>query len=123
MGQASSTFAHFPSSSVIISAGKDGVKFSVSGDMGSGNINIKPTSAADAKEDEQTVINLDEPVTLTFALRYLNLFTKATSLSASVTLSLSKDVPLVVEYPIKNSNDEEMGHLKFYLAPKIEEDS
>jgi len=108
---------------VIISAGKDGVKFSVSGDMGSGNINIKPTSAADAKEDEQTVINLDEPVTLTFALRYLNLFTKATSLSGSVTLSLSKDVPLVVEYPIKNSNDEEMGHLKFYLAPKIEEDS
>lgn len=108
---------------VVIAAGKEGVKFSVSGDMGSGNILIKPSSAADAKEDEQTVINLDEPVTLTFALRYLNLFTKATSLSGSVTLSLSKDVPLVVEYPIKNAAEEEMGHLKFYLAPKIEEDS
>lgn len=91
--------------------------------MGSGNILIKPSSAADAKQEEQTAINLDEPVTLTFALRYLNLFTKATALSGSVTLSLSKELPLVVEYPIKNSNEEEMGHLKFYLAPKIEEDS
>ena len=27
--------------------------------------------------DEQTVIDLQEPVTLTFALRYLNSFTKA----------------------------------------------
>jgi len=111
-----------PVFAVVIAAGKEGVKFSVVGDMGSGTVLIKQTGAADAKEDEQTVINLDEPVTLTFALRYLNLFTKATSLSGSVTLSLSKDVPLVVEYPILNAKDE-MGHLKFYLAPKIEEDS
>ena len=43
------------------------------------------------------------------------LFTKATPLSASVVLHLSKDVPLVVEYQI-----EELGHIRFYLAPKIE---
>lgn len=34
--------------------------------------------------EEQTVIDLTEPVTLTFGLRYLTQFTKATALSPSV---------------------------------------
>ena len=54
---------------------------------------------------------------LTFALRYLNFFTKATPLSSSVTLSMSKDVPLVVEYRIGD-----MGYIRYYLAPKIEDE-
>ena len=54
---------------------------------------MKPNATAD-KESEQVVIDLQEPVTLTFALRYLNFFTKATSLSESVTISMSTDVPL-----------------------------
>ncbi|XP_032207242.1 proliferating cell nuclear antigen isoform X2 [Lontra canadensis] len=62
-------------------------------------------------------IEMNEPVQLTFALRYLNFFTKATPLSPTVTLSMSADVPLVVEYKIAD-----MGHLKYYLAPKIEDE-
>jgi proliferating cell nuclear antigen len=50
-------------------------------------------------------------------LRYLNFFTKATSLSNDVTLSLSPDVPLMVEYKM-----EDVGNIRFYLAPKIDED-
>lgn len=42
----------------------------------------------------QVTIEMNEPVQLTFALRYLNFFTKATPLSASVTLSMSADIPL-----------------------------
>jgi len=108
---------------VIIEATKEGVKFSVSGEVGSGSIVCKPTSDADAKPEDQTTIELEEPVTLSFALKYLNLFTKATQLSGKVTLAMSKDVPLVVEYSIlgKESGDE-IGFVKFYLAPKIEED-
>lgn len=101
----------------------------------------------------QVTIEMNEPVQLTFALRYLNFFTKATPLSPTVTLSMSADVPLgkweqrrgnlvdgctseppdpfmfpqtllnavgfvfpVVEYKIAD-----MGHLKYYLAPKIED--
>lgn len=30
---------------------------------------------------------------------------------------MSKDLPVVVEYPIAD-----MGHLKFFLAPKIDEE-
>lgn len=37
---------------------------------------------------------MNEPVQLTFALRYLNFFTKATPLSPTVILSMSADVPL-----------------------------
>ena len=61
---------------------------------------------------------MNEDVTLTFALRYLNFFTKATGLSSNVTLSLSSEVPLVVEYTI-----EELGYVRYYLAPKIEDDN
>jgi len=103
---------------VLISATKEGVKFSVSGELGSGNIMCKQNGEID-KQDEQVTIDLQEAVSLTFALRYLNWFTKATPLSGQVTLSMSKDVPLVVEYRL----DDDMGHIRYYLAPKIEDEN
>jgi len=103
---------------VVISATKDGVKFSVTGDLGAGNITLRHNSEVDAKPEETTSIEIQEPVQLTFALRYLNFFTKATPLSGVVSLSMSKDVPLVVEYRIQDT-----GYLRFYLAPKIEDDT
>jgi len=102
---------------VTIAVSKDGVKFSVAGEMGSGNMTLRQNSSVDTKEDEQVSIQMEEPVNLNFALRYLNFFTKATPLSSTVILNLSKDVPLVVEYRI-----EEAGHIRFYLAPKIEDE-
>tara|TARA_R110002050_G_scaffold172553_6_gene304800 strand:+ start:775 stop:1221 length:447 start_codon:yes stop_codon:yes gene_type:complete len=102
---------------VNICASKEGVKFSVSGDLGNGNIQVMQTTEVDAKEEESTKIVLQDKVELTFALRYLNMFTKATPLSGTVKLMMSNSVPLVVEYKI-----EKMGHVRFYLAPKIEEE-
>lgn len=101
---------------VIISVTKDGVKFSTSGDIGSANVTCRQNTSVD-KQDEATVIDLQEPVTLTFALRYLNSFAKATPLSPTVSLSMSKELPVVVEYRIAD-----MGHIRFYLAPKIEDE-
>lgn len=60
---------------------------------------------------------MEEPVSLTFALRYMNSFTKATPLAEQVTISMSSDLPVVVEYKVA-----EMGYIRFYLAPKIEEE-
>jgi len=99
----------------VISCTKEGVRFSVSGDLGTGNVLIRSNSAPE-KEEDQVLIDMEEPVELTFALRYLNFFTKATNLGPSVIISMSPDVPVVVEYPI-----EESGHIKYYLAPKIDE--
>ena len=43
---------------------------------------------------QQVNIQLNQPVQLTFPFSYLKAFTKATSLSSTVTLSLMDDVPL-----------------------------
>jgi len=100
----------------VIACSKEGIKFSVTGDLGTGNVLLR-SNAGTEKEEDQVIITMEEPVELTFALRYLNFFTKATSLGPSVILSMSPDVPIVVEYPI-----EETGHIKYFLAPKIDED-
>lgn len=66
------------------------------------------------KPNESIVIEMSEPVSLTFSLKYLVNFCKASSLSANVKLCLSNEVPLLVEYDLgSNSN------LRFYLAPKV----
>ncbi len=100
---------------VVISATKEGVRFSVKGDLGAGNILVKQGGAVADDPSSGTTIELSEPVSLTFALRYLNFFTKATSLSDQVKLSMSPDVPLVVEYKMKD-----LGYLRYYLAPKLQ---
>lgn len=102
--------------SMNIACTKDGVRFATSGDIGSANVKLAQTNNFD-KEEESVCIEMQEPVTLNFACQYLNSFTKATPLSNRVTLSMSDNVPLVVEYEIPD-----LGHLKFYLAPKIEDD-
>lgn len=101
--------------SVVICCTKEGVKFSANGDLGTGNIKLAQNACAD-KEEEAVIIEMNQAVTLTFALRYLNYFTKATPISSQVTLSMSADVPLVVEYKVAD-----MGYLRYYLAPKMED--
>ena len=107
---------------MVISCTKEGVKFSAAGDIGTGNIKLAQTANVD-KEEEAVIIEMQEPVTLTFAcrflsgslrsvimlclLRYLNMFTKASCLASQVSLSMSPDVPLVVEYNIG-----EIGHVR-----------
>lgn len=48
------------------------------------------------------MLEVDEPVALSFAARYLNLFSKAAGLSAQVTLNMSSETPLMVEYKLNN---------------------
>ena len=100
---------------VSIAVSKDGVKFSTAGDIGDANITLR-SNGSDSKE-EFVSIELNEPVNLTFALRYLNSFTKATPLSEQVSLRLSAQLPIVVQYII-----DDIGYVSYYLAPKIEDD-
>jgi len=129
---------------VTINVDKDEVSFSASGDIGKGDIKIRKGNGVDSSskkkkktkkvkdedgdnKDEENDTNVDfssdieitmaEPCQLTFALRYLNLFSKATSLTDKVILKLHDESPLVVSYEI---ND--VGYIRYYLAPKIEED-
>jgi proliferating cell nuclear antigen len=94
------------SETVTIEASIYGVKFSIEGDVGSGTIEIQTVG-------DKNVSAFDK-VTLSFALRYLNMFNKASTLCDTVKLMLAGEQPLVVEYGI-----EKYGSLKYYLAPKI----
>ncbi|XP_078173797.1 proliferating cell nuclear antigen-like [Carex rostrata] len=101
---------------VVISITKEGVKFSVSGAIGNVNIICRHNISV-VKPDESTVIEMKEPVSLSFPLRYLNSFTKSTPLSSNVIISMSHDLPMVVEYKISGA-----GCMRFYLAPKVEDE-
>ena len=71
--------------------------------------------------DQVTTIELPESVNRTgsnFSLKYINLFTKATNMCASVQImqdSTNDNMPIVFRYTIAN-----LGDLRFYLAPKMD---
>ena len=54
--------------SVLIEVTEEGVKFSAAGDIGVGNIKLAQTANVD-KEEESVIIEMQEPVKLTFACR------------------------------------------------------
>ena len=103
------------SESLTITTAQDNVQLSVEGAAGSGFIKLTANDS-DRKED-QTLIEVEEPVTQQFALNYLNLFNKASSLSTFTRLCLHQEQPLVTEFKIDG-----LGVLKYYLAPKISDE-
>ena len=98
---------------VAIECTKEGVKFNCTGDIGSGSVSLRSHTNVD-DESKNVEINLSEPVALTFSLKYLVNFCKASGLSDHVKLCLSNEVPLLVEYALSNNS-----YLRFYLAPKV----
>lgn len=89
--------------------------FSFSGKAGAGKIKLKKNNAE--KSEDQIEIQCDEHVNSNYGLQYLNSFAKASSLSSHVTLHMSNQFPLMIEYEIEN-----MGYVKFYLAPKMDDE-
>lgn len=61
-------------------------------------------------EAEHKDISIDN----TYALRYLNLFSKSSSLCMQVSLCLRQSFPLLISYSVAN-----LGRLRFLLAPKV----
>ncbi|RNF15299.1 proliferative cell nuclear antigen (PCNA) [Trypanosoma conorhini] len=130
---------------VTIEIRKEGVKFSSSGDLGEGYAFLRATGGSGRavktapevkKEDDEDMpigranasspkngstaigveVQTDEPVTLTFALRFMNVFAKGSTLSERVTLKFAPDSPCMVEFNIDN-----VGYLRYFLAPKMDD--
>ncbi|OHT16054.1 proliferating cell nuclear antigen [Tritrichomonas foetus] len=72
---------------------------------------------APSSADEEVVVDVSEGCRVSYALRYLKAISAASSLSPRVSLSFSPHFPLLVEYELN-----EGGFVRFYLAPKVEED-
>ncbi|VDO38956.1 unnamed protein product [Brugia timori] len=105
------------SDSLMITVTKAGIVFTGKGDTGSSTVTYAPSRSADEEEQQAVSVDVKEPVTVNFSIKYMNHFTKATGLSDRVRLSLCNSVPVVVEYGLSES-----GHLRFYLAPKIDDE-
>jgi proliferating cell nuclear antigen len=103
------------SETIKIETNKECIKFSITGEVGTGNAVLNQRETGDENE---VSLQVDEPVSLSFAARYLNLFSKAAGLSSQVSLYMSGETPLMVEYRLAHGG----GELKYYLAPKITEE-
>lgn len=103
------------SETVSIQTNPDYVQFSVEGEVGSGSVKLGRNDSE--KREDQTLLEVHEAVQQQFALRYLNMFNKASILSSSTRLCLHQEQPLVVEFKIDN-----LGVMKYFLAPKISDE-
>lgn len=103
------------SESLEITVTKESVKFSAEGDLGSGSVVLKPWTNLDRPE-ENVNVHLDNPVSLTFGLKYLNDIIKATGLAGTITIKLADKTPALFEYKLDVG-----GYLRFYLAPKFDD--
>lgn len=91
------------------------VLFSYSGKSGKGKLTLRQTTS-DSDQDS-VVLKCEESVNCKYGLQYLNIFSKASTLADKVEISLSSSFPMMIHLVI-----EDKGSIKFYLAPKMEED-
>ena len=97
-----------------VTASKEGISFSVQGNLVSGRVLLRPREGDEP--DDKVTLRVHEPVTATFALRYLVNFSKGAPLCGSVELGLDTDAPLLVKYNLGKNAD---GHLQCFLAPRV----
>lgn len=100
------------SDTLNISISKTAVKFGVEGEIGGGSISLRHRDTG----KNATVLEVTDPVSCSFALRYINIFNKASSLGETVVLSVSDQLPLIMHFEF------DLGEIKYYLAPKVSED-
>jgi len=100
---------------VTIAVLKNSVTFKVTGDIGDGTVTMLESNSE--KEEEKVQVEMDNPVALTFAFKYLHYFCKGAPLSPHVKLTLRNDSPLVVQYDIAD-----FGNIRYFLAPKVSDE-
>jgi proliferating cell nuclear antigen len=94
------------------------VTFRTVGDMGSAAITYDHHPAPDDAPSQQGAVTVDvrDPVSNGFSLRYLTDFARAEPLASHVQLSFVADRPVTVAYDMADGT----GSVRFYLAPKVD---
>lgn len=103
------------SDSLNVLVTKDTVKFNAEGDIGSGSVVVKPITDMD-KPERSVKVHLVKAVNLTFGLKYILDIIKGAGLSSATTIKLADKTPALFEYRLSD------GYLRFYLAPKFEDE-
>lgn len=99
-----------------ITVTEDYITFSVTGDIGKIDVQLNTV-------EKECEINIEKHIKTKFAIKYLSDFSKATSLSQNVILNMDvtdegDEQPVIVHYDM----GENVGFIKYFLAPKIEEE-
>jgi proliferating cell nuclear antigen len=101
----------------------DGITFNANGDIGEGNIILKPRDGG--KPENTLTFKMpdgktagDNSIDQAFAMRYVNLFTRATGLSKTCEFALTSGNPFRLKYHLE---EEHHGFIQFMLAPKMDE--
>jgi proliferating cell nuclear antigen len=99
--------------SVVINAEKNEsyVRFNAGNNIGECNIEIKSQS----NEEDPITVNVGSDIDICFSLKYLLMFSKGSTLSQHVKISLLDGMPILLEYKFDN------GYVRYYLAPKVTE--
>ena len=70
---------------------------------------------------EGLAIEEDATIDVTYSLSYIEKMLSFCKLSKLVKMHIQKDLPMKLQYSL-DSDDDENNYLRFYLAPRIEED-
>lgn len=103
------------SESLNIVVTKESVKFKAEGQIGSGSVIFKPFTDLETP-DNSIKIDMNQPVDLSFGAKYLNDIVKAASLSSTITIKLTDKAPALFEFKLPS------GYLRYYLAPKFDDE-
>ena len=104
------------SDSLTINTTKEGLNFSAEGDIGNGSVTLKPGvgDSIDDEEDTSVLIDLKNATSCMLSTKYLNHFTKATSLSPRITIGLSMEIPVLFEYKVSD-----VGYVRYLILIDI----
>lgn len=106
-------------SGVVISVDKERVEFFTHGGTGILKGFVSRQTQTVGKPKEPILIRSKEEVSLTFELRLMNSFSKASTLSDHVTIHLSSKQPAVLEYKVLEYKILGMGYIRYYMMPGI----
>eukprot|EP00382_Lankesteria_abbotti_P002863 CAMPEP_0113847456 /NCGR_PEP_ID=MMETSP0372-20130328/1882_1 /TAXON_ID=340204 /ORGANISM="Lankesteria abbotti" /LENGTH=262 /DNA_ID=CAMNT_0000816731 /DNA_START=75 /DNA_END=863 /DNA_ORIENTATION=+ /assembly_acc=CAM_ASM_000359 len=104
------------SDTVGIAVSSQDIKFSCKGSLGGGSTVLRPKEA----ENERIQLTVLTDMEMQFPVRYLNHFAKSSVFANQVRLSITPASPLEVTFFINDNSD--LGSMKFFLAPKMDDD-
>lgn len=113
------------SDTVFIEIDANSIKFNTKGILGDAEVALKPRQPT-SEDDVGVILKTKKTIRQSFAIKYLNLFSKSSILSDVVTLGLSENRPVEFKYEIKDTSPDadlaKIGFVKFFLAPKMEDE-
>jgi len=103
---------------ITIEAVKSSATFSVEGDIGSGSVTLTEGEADEDGKGAGFSLTVNNPIKITCSGKYLVQFAKAVPISDTVTICMEPDNPIALEFAIP----EQHGFVRYFLAPKIDND-